>query len=781
MSVPSSRFVPCETNVSSGHVLPRMMFLMALLLSVGMMTSVSARAQQSGQPLSLPFRWGHVEMVGGGFVTGIVGHPLDSSIRYARTDIGGTYRWNPKTKRWVPLMEFLNDAQFNYIGTEAIGLDPNNTQALYIAAGTYTESFEGPGAMLVSQDQGRHFTIVPLPIKLGSNDAGRFAGERLFVDPNNGARIYFGSRLNGLWASQDYGLHWAQVTNFPVTGATGTTADPGVGIIFGYFDKSSGTVGGATKTAYIGVSDNVGLYVTHDGGASFQPVAGQPTGVYPNSMATDPSGNLYIAYAHSAYGNSVGPYSINSGSIWKYSPGSGSTAAVWTDITPANPNHESYGFGSVAVDQSNPNVIMVGTMDRYYPPPQDDIFRSIDGGKTWKSLQTNSVRDISLSPWVTFGAAKAQAGNWINHVWINPTNGNEVLYGNGQTIWQTLDATGADSVPTVAGKIVVGGTTHWQIGALGIEETAVNALISPSAGPAHLLSGMYDLSGFTHTTLKASPPQGAAISPNVGAVNSLDYAAQQPLVIVHVGDTKPFGAYSLDGGLTYKAFASQPATVTSSGSGTIALTADASTIVWAANDANAPVYYSADHGTTWTASVGSPVHASGASSIQVVADRIDPKTVYLYNPSGGAIYTSKDMGRSFTRGITLPTGGQLQAGTLAKGDLWFSGGGTFRRSKDGGSTFTTLSTVTSVHNFGFGAPFSSSTTPTIYLRGAINHYPSDHSAFFMSIDGGNYWFQINDDQHQYGNAYVMTGDPRVFGRVYIATNGLGIVEGDLPF
>jgi len=65
------------------------------------------------------------------------------------------------------------------------------------------------------------------------------------------------------------------------------------------------------------------------------------------------------------------------------------------------------------------------------------------------------------------------------------------------------------------------------------------------------------------------------------------------------------------------------------------------------------------------------------------------------------------------------------------------------------------------------------------MRGSINSYPSDHSAFFASIDYGRTWYQINDFEHQYGNAGVMTGDPRVFGRVYIATNGFGIVEGNL--
>src|SRR5699024_5336940 len=50
---------------------------------------------------------------------------------------------------------------------------------------------------------------------------------------------------------------------------------------------------------------------------------------------------------------------------------------------------------------------------------------------------------------------------------------------------------------------------------------------------------------------------------------------------------------------------------------------------------------------------------------------------------------------------------------------------------------------------------------------------------FRSVDGGETWQRINDDQHQWGvtNAAI-TGDPDEFGRVYIATNGRGIIVGD---
>jgi hypothetical protein len=51
---------------------------------------------------------------------------------------------------------------------------------------------------------------------------------------------------------------------------------------------------------------------------------------------------------------------------------------------------------------------------------------------------------------------------------------------------------------------------------------------------------------------------------------------------------------------------------------------------------------------------------------------------------------------------------------------------------------------------------------------------------YRSIDAGATWVRINDDQHQWGRAgeAAITGDPRIYGRVYVGTNGRGIIYGD---
>ena len=51
---------------------------------------------------------------------------------------------------------------------------------------------------------------------------------------------------------------------------------------------------------------------------------------------------------------------------------------------------------------------------------------------------------------------------------------------------------------------------------------------------------------------------------------------------------------------------------------------------------------------------------------------------------------------------------------------------------------------------------------------------------FQSDDGGASWSRINDDQHQFGNmGEALTGDPRIYGRVYLGTNGRGVLYADV--
>ncbi|MBC8143550.1 MAG: carbohydrate-binding protein, partial [Armatimonadetes bacterium] len=259
---------------------------------------------------------------------------------YARTDIGGAYRWDTEAKRWVSLSDWVTSDTWNYTGIESIGVDPSDPKRLYIAAGTYTNDWAGNGAILRSADKGATWKIKPLPFKLGGNEDGRFAGERLAVDPGNGAVLFLGTRRNGLWKSTNRGETWAQVAAFPVP-----TTPNGVGIAFVLYDGRGVKRGATTQTIYAGVSDKgASLYRSTDGGATWQAVPGQPTGLMPSHGVWDANGDLYLSY-----GDAAGPNGMTAGAVHRFEPKTG----VWTDVTPEK---GSFGYGGIAADPKRAGV-----------------------------------------------------------------------------------------------------------------------------------------------------------------------------------------------------------------------------------------------------------------------------------------------------------------------------------------------------------------------------------------------------------------------------------------
>src|SRR3990170_6469786 len=362
---------------------------------------------------SQPYNWKNVQIVGGGFVPGIVYNESEAGLVYARTDIGGAYRMDPATNRWIPLTDWIGWNDWGLTGIVSLATDAVDPNRVYLAAGTYTNSWDpNNGAILRSTDRGATWQRTDLPFKLGGNMPGRGMGERLAVDPNRNSVLYLGAPSgNGLWRSTDYGATWAKVTNFPNPG--NYAAIPGdvyggdnQGIVWVTFDKRTGTSGNATQTIYVGVADKENtVYRTTNGGTSWERVAGQPTGYIAHKGVLDTTGGfLYIATSDTG-----GPYDGAKGDVWKYNTATG----AWTQISPipSSSSDDYFGYSGLTIDRTNPNTIMVATQISWWP---DVIFfRSTDGGATWTrawdytSYPNRSFRytmDISSSPWLTLGA-----------------------------------------------------------------------------------------------------------------------------------------------------------------------------------------------------------------------------------------------------------------------------------------------------------------------------------------------------------------------------------------
>jgi hypothetical protein len=157
----------------------------------------------------------------------------------------------------------------------------------------------------------------------------------------------------------------------------------------------------------------------------------------------------------------------------------------------------------------------------------------------------------------------------------------------------------------------------------------------------------------------------------------------------------------------------------------------------------------------------------------------------VYAFAGGVFYRSADGGATFAsvNEGTLPGEGPVRFASMPGtiGDLWLAGGsdkgGVYGlwRSEDGGSTWSSVDGFDEADSIGFGKAAPGATTPAIYTAASRD----GQRGVYRSTDGGATWTRINDDQHEWGWIGAgIEGDPDVFGRVYIATNGRGIIVGD---
>ncbi len=679
------------------------------------------------------YTWKNVAMGGGGFVTGIITSKTEENLMYARTDVGGAYRWDALNARWIPLLDWTSSDEVGYQGVESLATDPVEPNKLYMLVGTSYFN-NGKTAILRSSDYGNSFAItdVTSQFKAHGNGMGRQTGEKLIVDPNKNNVLYCGTRENGLFKSTDSGETWTRVTALNVT-----STPTGNGISFVVVDPSSGTMGNETQTIIVGVSRSgvANLYRSDNGGSSFAEIAQAPTSLMPHRAALTHDGNLFITYA-----DNDGPWNITgAGAIWKYNL----TSGAWTNVTPPG-----FGgaFGGISADPNNSQRLVASSINTYASQDNawgDRIFLSTDGGDTWVDLVERGFdRDPNGITWVD-----ASSIHWAGCVEFDPFDTKKAWIISGNGIFQTddIDAT----------------TNVWKFQVRGLEETVPLDMVSIPNGP--LVSTIGDYGGFRHEDVTQFAPNH---QPHMGTTHGVAYASLSPNVLLRIGHEKMY--YSEDMALTWTE-------CTRTGvDGSVAVSADGKILLYSHNSGST-TYWSTDKGNTWTPSTG--ISMSWAKPL---ADPLNPLKFYVYNPSSGALLISTNRGASFSQAGLPGSGGSkiIRAAPLREGDVWialYNGGLT--RTTNSGQTFAKIAGVTYCGAVGFGKEAPGKSYPTLFIYGTVNGVLGVH----RSTDEGATWTRINDDAHEYGgpgNGQFVQGDMNVFGRVYMSTVGRGLVYGE---
>ncbi len=690
------------------------------------------------QPLLTGYTWDSVAIGGGGFVSAVLPSAAEQGVVYARTDVGGAYRWTGD--RWVALLDWVSEDQTGLLGVDALASDPRDASKVYLLAGIAYHN-GGRTAVLRSHDYGKTFaaTDVTAQFKTHGNGAGRNNGERLAVDPGAGNVLYVGTRADGLFRSDDFGATWKRLPGLDVT-----STPNGAGIAFVVPDPASVKEGaaGTAQRLFVGVSrPGTNLFRSDDGGATFTPMDATPDGLMPQRAALDGAGHLYVTFANGAGPHPRGAEPMDRGAVRKY----GIAARSSQDVTPKPGMPAAYS--GISIDRNDPRRLLASTISLYAPQGKnkgdakgDRLFLSTDGGATWTDLVARGFEmDRAGVSWV-----QGHAIHWASTIAFDPFDARTAWVTSGNGVFKSSNL---DAVPTV-----------WRFDVRGIEETVPLGLVSRAGAP--LVSTIGDYDGFVHVDLKQ---YGRIHEPQMGTTFGLASAGAQPRVLARAGKSI---YVTRDGGAAWR-----KARGMNGIKGQLALSADGKVLLHSPEKSKT-TFVSADDGDTWTP-------ARGIEGVRPVADPVDANRFYAYQD--GAFLASSDAGRTFAPKARLPEGGSdvVRAAPGRAGDVWVAlKDGGLARSIDGGATFAMLGDVTYAGAVGFGKAEREGGYPAVYLWGTVDGL----RGIWRSTDEGNEWVRINDDAHQYGgpgDGRFISGDMNVFGRVYMSTAGRGIVYGEI--
>lgn len=691
--------------------------------------------------------WDNVALGGGGFVTGLLFHPAEQDLLYARTDVGGMYRWDKNVNKWKQLSNGFSRAEANMYGVDGIAIDPKDPNVLFMVAGKY---WWKEGGLFKSVDRGETWKKI-LEVPVSANMSDRDVGECIALDPYDSNIIYFGTRRSGMYRSDDGGESWTVSKDIKLMPEDPNGSKDVNAIRTVVFDPRKGA-GDYAAAVYISTASQ-GVFVSKDNGASWQAMEGSPSAAA--RMAVDQNGVLYAA---------------GKDGLYKFENDN------WSDISPA----KGAEYRAVAVAHDDPNFIVASanTGNIMLMP----VFVSEDGGKTWRDAMDN----FTFTKQAEYYEDDNISANTCC-VTIDPFNKKHVLISDWHGIWETEDITKKPQV-------------HWNQKIRGIEEMCPATAVCPPEGKNFLLLATADNDGFPISNIyelqsrKFTDKDLTYGAPRLMVCRDIAICEQKPEIVVRVGQThfqEAAGGYSLDGGETWQEFPSSPFENVSGSGDTmlgarVAISAGINedtgwpTILIGQNKCNLKI--SRDMGKTWTEN---PQFNTISDSIwdrkynTIASDKVIHNRFYIYYEN--CIYVTDDGGTTWREGAetegTISGLFNMKTPPGRANELWYTpgeGNGGLYHSTDGGMTMEKIRGISDVILFCFGMAQEGSEYPTIFAYATVNQ----REGIYRSVDYGKSWEQIDIESCKVGNEPIfMEGDRQHFGVVYIGTDGSGTYYG----
>lgn len=462
------------------------------------------------------------------------------------------------------------------------------------------------------------------------------------------------------------------------------------------------------NTFFMGVN-NGGVWKTTDAGRTWKPLFDDQSTGSIGDLKVAPS-NPNIIYVGSGEGLQRPDLSTGDGMYKTVNGGK-----TWTHLGLRNAQQ----IGGIDVDPKDPNRVFVAALGHPYGPnPERGVFRTLDGGKTWKkvlyfgedtgaiqvTIDTNNPKVVYAAMW------EARQGPWENGQWQGPSSG---LFKseNGGESWQKL----TKGLPTAAQGI----------GRIGFALAPSNSRVLYATVDSGNQSGLYRSNDAGNNWTKVNS-EGRLVS------RGADFAEvkvdpKNP-EIVYVADTSFYR--SKDGGKTFTCIKGSPG---GDDYHRAWINPDRPEIIMLAADQGATI--SVNGGDTWSSWYNQPT----AQFYHVSTDNEFPYNVYGgQQESGSAMVSSRGNDGQITFREWHPAGGD-EYGYIAPDPLnprFVYGGRINRFDKVTGevidirpkSSYRVLRTAPVL--------FSKADPKTLFFAGNL---------LFKTRDGGKNWDTISPD------------------------------------
>jgi len=381
---------------------------MVTVAAVGTVRTVRAAPQAAPQvspDLFSGLQWRNIGPFHGGRVASVAGAIGQPGVFYAGMPAAGIWKTTSAGVSWYPIFDQVT--QVDSIG--AIQVAPSDPNVVYAGSGDSVQGSSGDG-MYKSTDAGKTW------VHIGLEDTTKI--NKILIDPKDPNLVVASTQGDarhtgaGIYRTTDGGATWKNtlrpenangtrdlasafdVPNLMFAATQGTGGGPGGG-----FGGGAGGAGAAPAGP-----NGTALYKSTDEGQTWTKVSTLPpyTGRIGIAVAMHTNGQRLYVVGGQMQGGSGLSRSDDQGATWKHMAG---------NDTRISNGQGAYSCG-VWVDSQNPDILYTVSTAAY---------RSTDGGDTFIAFKG------------------APGGEDYHDIWIDPTNGQRMLFGVDQGAAATLD------------------------------------------------------------------------------------------------------------------------------------------------------------------------------------------------------------------------------------------------------------------------------------------------------------------------------------------------------